>query len=421
MKIFEIAPYLYREDTPEFERNKTGFGMMVHSIITAMGEKEEIVFSSMVITGGHSINDGRVRVLSHTWKDVLLSSRLNNYISCLHSFFSSSGSLKNRLRNGFISLDSGYLYKMIEQETPDVVHIHGVSSYTKQAIKIARNMKIPCVLTLHGLFGIDNKGTIYQDERQIEKRVINEAVLNRIPISVISSGIKERIEKYYIQTETRNISVITNGIFIKENCCKIGQFSNPQYAVLYEQLQNCREIGCKIIFYVGNISDNKNQIQLVRAMKMLIDDEVNVLAVLFGNEVDGGKTRDEINKLGLSDRIILAGFCNEVDKLWELADVNVLLSFSEGFGLSIIEAYSNGKPSIIHRDIDAFKDVYYPDAIITPTNREDYAVANAIKDAFRTDWDEDRIRAYAKKFDLKSIADMYISWCGDAARGGRHE
>ena len=33
MKVMIIAPYIYDPDMPEFTRNKTGFGIMVHNIV----------------------------------------------------------------------------------------------------------------------------------------------------------------------------------------------------------------------------------------------------------------------------------------------------------------------------------------------------------------------------------------------------
>ena len=114
-------------------------------------------------------------------------------------------------------------------------------------------------------------------------------------------------------------------------------------------------LGYSILSYIGNITDNKNQFELIEAMPEL--KKRKIVAVLAGREVDEGKVRNYLIKNNLSDSIVLAGFCLEMDSIWENVDLNVFLSKNDGFGLSIIEGYMRGIPSLMFDDLDANEDV----------------------------------------------------------------
>lgn len=135
-----------------------------------------------------------------------------------------------------------------------------------------------------------------------------------------------------------------------------------------------RKLGYKILSYVGNITDNKNQIELVRQMSEFIG--MKVLAVLAGREVDGGNVRNYIIGNNLGDEVVLAGFCSEMDSVWANIDLNIFLSKNDGFGLSIIEGYMRGVPSLMYDDLDAVADVQSDELFLI--NRNDRQLTTSI-------------------------------------------
>lgn len=114
-------------------------------------------------------------------------------------------------------------------------------------------------------------------------------------------------------------------------------------------------LGYKILSYVGNITDNKNQVELIRLMPKLKNEKI--ITILAGREADEGKIRKYIIDHSISDSVILGGFCSEMDSIWINADLNIFLSKNDGFGLSIIEGYMRGVPSMMYDDLDAVDDV----------------------------------------------------------------
>ena len=96
-------------------------------------------------------------------------------------------------------------------EKPDIVHIHGIGTITESYIRICEEMKVRYTVTLHGLIGLNDSVSAPVYEKQIERDFFNKSRKNNIPISVISSGMKARIEENYLGKKANNITVITNG------------------------------------------------------------------------------------------------------------------------------------------------------------------------------------------------------------------
>jgi len=104
-----------------------------------------------------------------------------------------------------------------------------------------------------------------------------------------------------------------------------------------------------VILYVGGISPHKNLQGLFRA---LVETEGNWHAVLVGDYENDSfwgcyqELRDLAIELALTDRITFTGYVpdDELVMLYNAATVCVLPSFSEGFGLPVIEAMACGVP-----------------------------------------------------------------------------
>ncbi len=400
MKVLMLASYIFEPGCAEFEKNRTGFGMMVKDIIDFVGKKEEVIFSSRVITNGRSFEN--YKILKHTFSDIFKSARPRDYIRAISGFFYGKYAFKDRLRNAFYDFDGGYVRSTIKSERPDIVHIHGIGPITKSYIDICLKLKIPFVVTLHGLIGLDNSVLAPDSTKRLEKEFLIKALKENIPVTVISSGMKKRIEENYLLKPADNITVVLNGT-------KAAQGSkSEENDELTEKLRSLKLSGNKIIFAVGNITDNKNQIQLARIMKILKGENTFVAAVFFGNECDRGLLRNYIEKEKLTDCCIMAGFKEDIGRYYNLADLTVLLSLNDGFGLSIIEGYSFGVPSVFFSDLDSAEDVFNAECSLKCFDRSDTAAAETIKKALKTDFDIEKIKKFAESFTMESTADKYI-------------
>ena len=429
MKVMIIAPYIYDDNIIEFTKNKTGFGIMVQNIVSSVAELENVVLLTRVITKGK--NEKNFKILSHTWGQFFSNAKLKDWLIGIKAFFANGVTVKDKARHVFYEVDGGYDRKQIQKEKPDIVHIHGIGTITESYIRICEEMKVRYTVTLHGLIGLNDSVSAPAYEKQIERDFLIKAEKNNIPISVISSGMKARIEEKYLGKKANNITVITNGTkksdendtkFIREegtltqekfqeyysDCLKQNDLY-PKLSDTYAYLQYSKKNGKKILFFVGNITKNKNQMQAVEILKNTKVFE-NILLVLWGREVDNGEVRKKIAEYQLHKNVILGGFNDRMDIFWKFCDVNLFLSLNDGFGLPIVEGYMHGVPCVTFEDLDATQDLYYPEAMLKVKDRSNESVTDTLKTALDKNWKYEEIIEIGNMFSIDIMSEKYVNW-----------
>lgn len=429
MKVMIIAPYIYDDNIIEFTKNKTGFGIMVQNIVSSVAELENVVLLTRVITKGK--NEKNFKILSHTWGQFFSNAKLKDWLIGIKAFFANGVTVKDKARHVFYEVDGGYVRKQIQKEKPDIVHIHGIGTITESYIRICEEMKVRYTVTLHGLIGLNDSVSAPAYEKQIERDFLIKAEKNNIPISVISSGMKARIEEKYLGKKANNITVITNGTkksdendtkFIREegtltqekfqeyysDCLKQNDLY-PKLSDTYAYLQYSKKNGKKILFFVGNITKNKNQMQAVEILKNTKVFE-NILLVLWGREVDNGEVRKKIVEYQLHKNVILGGFNDRMDIFWKFCDVNLFLSLNDGFGLPIVEGYMHGVPCVTFEDLDATQDLYYPEAMLKVKDRSNESVTDTLKIALDKNWKYEEIIEIGNMFSIDIMSEKYVNW-----------
>ena len=429
MKVMIIAPYIYDDNMIEFTKNKTGFGLMVQNIVSSVAELENVVLLTRVITKGK--NEKNFKILSHTWGQFFSNAKLKDWLIGIKAFFANGVTVKDKARHVFYEVDGGYVRKQIQKEKPDIVHIHGIGTITESYIRICEEMKVRYTVTLHGLIGLNDSVSAPAYEKQIERDFLIKAEKNNIPVSVISSGMKARIEEKYLGKKANNITVITNGTkksnendtkFIREegtltqekfqeyysDCLKQNDLY-PKLNDTYAYLQYSKKNGKKILFFVGNITKNKNQMQAVEILK---NTKVfkNTLLVLWGREVDNGEVRRKIVEYQLHKNVILGGFNDQMDIFWKFCDINLFLSLNDGFGLPIVEGYMHGVPCVTFEDLDATQDLYYPEAMLKVKDRSNESVTDTLKIALDKNWKYEEIIEIGNMFSIDIMSEKYVNW-----------
>ena len=364
MKVLIAAPYIYKQEWPEFTRNQTGFGIMVNEILESVSDDVDVFFLSHVITKGHE------KVLKHTWGNVFGGAGLKDWKNGFKYFIKYPQGISGRLRYFYYALNAGCVRKIINEIKPDIVHIHGIGVQTKHYIDCCEEVGVPYVVTLHGLIGLDESIKAPSWDKQIEKEFLISADKHGVPVTVISTGMKRRIEENYLHHEANNITVICNGTRIPY----IEELVNLPALDLRDKFQLVDE---KIIVVNGTICNRKNQIQIVRALKNV---KTPFHAFLCGADDSHGLVQTEINKAGLKNSVHILGFLPKdlVNQVLDQSDLNVVASIDEGYGLSIIEAYQHGVPTVSFTDIDAVRYLYDERGMIKVDERSDDALAEGI-------------------------------------------
>lgn len=99
---------------------------------------------------------------------------------------------------------------------------------------------------------------------------------------------------------------------------------------------------------IGRLSEQKGQMLLLQAMKVLCDQGVQAELHIIGDGPFRGQLEDYINQQGLQNNVLLLGSKSgdQVREALDCADVMVLPSFAEGLPVVIMEAMARKKPVI---------------------------------------------------------------------------
>ncbi|PIW97197.1 4-alpha-glucanotransferase, partial [Candidatus Kaiserbacteria bacterium CG_4_8_14_3_um_filter_38_9] len=103
--------------------------------------------------------------------------------------------------------------------------------------------------------------------------------------------------------------------------------------------------------YHGRITIQKGVDYFVRAARMVIDVDPNVVFVISGWGDMQNQIVEQVGKMGLSGQVIFAGALweEERDRMYQTADLVVMPSVSEPFGLVPLEAILHGAPSLVSK------------------------------------------------------------------------
>jgi glycosyltransferase involved in cell wall biosynthesis len=155
------------------------------------------------------------------------------------------------------------------------------------------------------------------------------------------------------------------------------------------------------LLFVGEHEDRKGLQFLLKAVQLLRQDRVGVVLRTVG---DGSRTRALkalTRRLGIEDLVTFSGYQPDPDgtllpRAYASADIFVLPSLKEGFGLVLLEAMASGVP-VIASDISAIPEVIGDAGVLVPA-MDSRALAHAIRSLIQSParWSELRARGQAR-------------------------
>ena len=98
----------------------------------------------------------------------------------------------------------------------------------------------------------------------------------------------------------------------------------------------------KVLLHVGRFSAEKNHLFLIEIMEIVTKQDDSYVLLLVGNGATEKTVRNIVQMKGLNNKVIFLGVRNDVAELMNAADIFLLPSKNEGFGITLIEAQSTG-------------------------------------------------------------------------------
>jgi len=294
--------------------------------------------------GGSSTNtlETVARLDSNKYETFLISGKTNDALSEVQHFIG-----KRKINCIFIdelrrSINPWYdflafikIWKLLKKSQYDIVHTHSSKAgiIGRWAAWLAH---VKCIVhTPHGniFYGYFNKGItkIFVFLEQITAKITHRI------ITLTEKGKEEHVQMNVARED--KFVPIYSGIDIKK-------FENRHQDVndKRKELKLSEE---NIIFgAVARLDPVKGNTYLVEAMEEVVLKIPNAKLVIVGDGTEKKEIESMIQRLQLSDAVVLTGFRKDVPALLKIFDIFILASLNEGMGRVILEAMASGKPVI---------------------------------------------------------------------------
>lgn len=265
----------------------------------------------------------------------------------------------------------------------DVIHAHDWMTFPA-GVALAESSGKPLVVHVHSLEH-DRSGLFVNPQiNEIERFGLNQAD----KIVAVSYFTKRSIEINH-EIPSRKISVVHNGVYTQDVSKESRQRKNwPKHVVLF----------------LGRVTFQKGPDYFVEVASKVVPHVHDVLFVLAGTGDMLPAVKERVRQLNLSSHFMFPGFArgDELEELFSVADLYVMPSVSEPFGITALEAISFDTPVIISKqsgvaeviehalkvdfwDIDRMADLII-NALLHPELRRDLA-AMAREELKRLHWD----------------------------------
>jgi glycosyltransferase involved in cell wall biosynthesis len=295
-------------------------------------------------TNTNSIIDNGFGTIEN-WKIDLLSGYDYEFIENISSYPSS---LKY---NGIINPS---LIKKIEEYTPDSIVVYGWKHHSHLSVLNYFHGKIPMVFRGDSTTLDDSSGFLL---RSYFRYIFLKWIYRKVDY-VLSPG--SASDQYFLKSGLKQ-----NQIIRAEHAVDNEHFMNMtkiEEEQLYKLTSSLFIKPNEIIFlFAGKFIDKKNPFLLIEAFVELKKQKDNVRLLLVGNGILEKKIKEMIIllPLGIASSITLFPFQDQhqIKLLYRVANVFVLPSVSETWGLSVNEALASGTPVIVSDKCGSSKDL----------------------------------------------------------------
>ncbi len=220
----------------------------------------------------------------------------------------------------------------LQQPDFDVVHAHDWMTYPA-GIAVATVTGKPLVVHVHST-EFDRSGEhVNQMIYDIERRGMH-AASKVIAVSYLTRNII--LTRYGVLGE--KVEVIYNGVEHEEN----NRLSAQQVGIRSDE---------KIVLFLGRITMQKGPEYFLMAARKVLEEIENVKFVMAGTGDMMHRIIEMAAQMGIGHKVLFTGFLrgDDVNKVYQMADLYVMPSVSEPFGIAPLEALNHDVPVLISK------------------------------------------------------------------------
>lgn len=225
-----------------------------------------------------------------------------------------------------------WLRGIIRKERITVVHAHQYTPlfYTVPAAKLL-GKRVKVVYTEHGRF--------YPDRKRWKRSLVNPILAKGVDHLVSISHATADAMADYDNFPRKRIKVIHNGIDVSR--------MNPPIDLAVKRKELGLRENCRVVGTAARLNQIKNIPMMLRSIKLILEQVPDCYLVIAGQGEDEANLRSMAKKLGISDQVKFIGLRFDLAEIYQLFDVFLLTSFSEGISVTLLEAMASGVPSVV--------------------------------------------------------------------------
>ena len=206
---------------------------------------------------------------------------------------------------------------LIRAESIDVIHAHLSNAHSLAGL-LSKLTETPALATVHG--------------RYLTLRDVEVHKIAQTHISVVAKT--AYFQALSLGVPASKLKFIANGVDTK--------VFHPAARTNYLHSLLCLPPQTPLIGFVGRLAPEKGPDVFVHIASLVHKQLETCHFVLVGEGPMRKKLEDDINNLGLSDCVHLAGLQSDMPKIYASLDLTVSTSYSEAMPLAIIEAMASG-------------------------------------------------------------------------------
>ncbi|ADP77482.1 glycosyl transferase group 1 [Methanothermus fervidus DSM 2088] len=282
---------------------------------------------------------------------------------------------------------------LIVKEDIDIIHSHyllppGLVGYL--ASKITGK---PHYVTVHG-----SDALILSSNRFL--RILIKMILQDAEnVLVVSKTLKNKILE--IIEDEKKVVITGNAVDLKT--------FNPNIKTTFKDELKIKK---PIILFVGNLVPQKGLQYLLKAKKLVKTPSTLVI-------VGDGPCLNQLKKMVKEEKIkdvVFTGVRHDINNVMAAADLVVLPSISESFGLALLEAMACGKP-VVATKVGGIKEIVTEDVGLLVNPRDPKALANAIDYILKNEKKKKEMGKNARKIAIK-YSKIYVPYLGEKDEKG---
>jgi len=318
-------------------------------------------------------------------------------------FFALPGLLRG-LDSLFMALGSYRTVRRLKRQGFNLIDAHFAYPDGHAALRLGRWLRMPVTVTL--------RGTEVPHSRNPKLRPRLQEVVARADRVITVSDSLRQLALGLGMAENKGV-VVGNGV-------DTGKFHPVDRAEARARFGLPGD--ARALISVGALVERKGFHRVIDGLPGLLSHHPQLHYLMVGgSSPEGdmtGALRDQVDRLGLTDRVHFIGPVPPDELKWPLsaADVFVLATANEGWANVILEAMACGLP-VVTTDVGGNREVVSRNdlGIIVPFG-DQAALADALDDALSRPWDRQAILAYARDNDWDERVTRLLPIFRDAVR-----